>query len=106
MSDKKIIRLLKIVMSIGISLILIGVYFHMFNETIENMGVTGIVISACFVAIGMIMSLPTKMFLTFVLVKREQQHLDAAKQDRTNRAGTTNTECKADNNAELNKSGA
>jgi hypothetical protein len=45
----------------------------MFNETIENMGVTGILISACLVAVGMIMSLPTKMFLTFLLVKREQE---------------------------------
>jgi len=37
------------------------------------MGVTGIIISACCVAIGMAMSLPTKMYLTFVLVKREQE---------------------------------
>jgi hypothetical protein len=73
MSDVAIIRLLKIVMVCGICLILLGVYFHMFNETIENMGVSGILISACLVAFGMIMSLPTKMFLTFLLVKREQQ---------------------------------
>jgi hypothetical protein len=43
------------------------------------MGVTGIVISACTVAIGMIMSLPTKMFLTFLLVKREQEQNKQAK---------------------------
>lgn len=73
MSDKALIRLLKIVMGIGISLILLGVYFHMYSTTIEEMGVTGMIISACCVAIGMIMSLPTKMFLTFVLVKREQE---------------------------------
>lgn len=73
MSDKALIRLLKIIMGIGISLILLGVYFHMYSTTIEEMGVTGMVISACCVAIGMIMSLPTKMFLTFVLVKREQE---------------------------------
>ena len=59
-------------MSIGISLILAGVYCHMYSETIEQMGVTGIVISACLVAIGMILSLPTKMYLTFILVKREE----------------------------------
>ncbi|WP_395345097.1 hypothetical protein PN836_009675 [Ningiella sp. W23] len=73
LSDTTIIRTLKIVMSIGIVFILLGVYFHMFNETIEEMGVTGILISAIFVALGMIMSLPTKMFLTFVLVNREQE---------------------------------
>ena len=72
MTDKQLILLLKIIMSIGISLILAGVYCHMYSETIEQMGVTGIVISACLVAIGMILSLPTKMYLTFILVKREE----------------------------------
>ena len=72
MTDQKLILLLKIIMSIGISLILAGVYCHMYSETIEQMGVIGIVISACLVAIGMILSLPTKMYLTFVLVKREE----------------------------------
>jgi hypothetical protein len=71
MSSKKLILTLKIVMVFGISLILLGVYFHLFSETIEEMGVNGIIISAGCVAIGMAMSLPTKMFLTFVLVKRE-----------------------------------
>lgn len=71
MTDKKIILTLKVVMTIGISLILLGVYFHLFNQTIEYMGVNGIIISAGCVAIGMALSLPTKMFLTFLLVKRE-----------------------------------
>ena len=72
MTDQKLILLLKIIMSLGISLILAGIYCHMYSETIEQMGVTGIVISACLVAIGMILSLPTKMYLTFILVKREE----------------------------------
>ncbi|WP_296043585.1 hypothetical protein [uncultured Alteromonas sp.] len=81
MTDHKLILLLKVIMTIGISLILAGVYCHMYSDTIEEMGVTGIVISACLVAIGMILSLPTKMYLTFVLVKREEDRkvLDQAK---------------------------
>lgn len=71
MTDKTLILWLKIIMTVGICLILAGVYCHMYSETIEAMGVTGIVISACLVAVGMIMSLPTKMYLTFILVKRE-----------------------------------
>jgi hypothetical protein len=35
------------------------------------MGTTGILISATCVAFGIILSLPTKMFITFLLVKRE-----------------------------------
>ena len=72
MSDQSLIRLLKIVMSVGISLILLGIYLHNFNPTIEAMGVTGIIISAVCVALGMVMSLPTKMYLTFLLVRREE----------------------------------
>lgn len=71
MTDKKIILILKIVITAGISLILLGVYFHLFSQTIEDMGVNGIIISAGCVAVGMALSLPTKMFLTFLLVKRE-----------------------------------
>lgn len=72
MTDKKLILLLKIIMSIGISMIFAGMYCHMYSNAIEEMGVTGIVISACLVATGMILSLPTKMYLTFILVKREE----------------------------------
>jgi hypothetical protein len=74
MSDKKVILTLKIIIVIGLSLISLGIYFHLFSETIEEMGVNGIIISAACVAIGMALSLPTKMFLTFVLVKREQEN--------------------------------
>lgn len=79
MSNKKLVLVLKIIMTFGLSLILLGVYFHMFNHTIEEMGVNGIIISAACVAIGMAMSLPTKMFLTFVLVKREQEQHEQAR---------------------------
>ncbi|MFT6269214.1 MAG: putative membrane protein [Alphaproteobacteria bacterium] len=72
-ADDILIRILQIVMVSGLFLILLGIYFHMYSDTIKTMGVTGMVISSCCVAIGMIMSLPTKMYITFVLVNREQQ---------------------------------
>jgi hypothetical protein len=68
MSDNKIIRLLKRVMVLGILLILTGIYLHMYEPRIEAMGVTGILISAGCVAFGMIFSIPTKIFITFLLV--------------------------------------
>lgn len=77
MTDKQLLTLLKTVMAIGISLIALGVWCHLGSETIEAMGVTGIVISACLVAIGMILSLPTKMYITFMLVKMEEDHRKA-----------------------------
>ena len=70
MTDKKVIRLLKIVMVIGFSLILIGAYLHLSDYT-KSMGVKGILLSAGCIAVGMVMSLPTKMYLTFVFMNRE-----------------------------------
>nr|WP_275659440.1 hypothetical protein [Shewanella insulae] len=70
-TDDKLIRLLKVCIVIGLSLILLGIYLHNFSDTMEGMGVTGIIISAVCVALGMVLSLPTKMYLTFILVKRE-----------------------------------
>lgn len=71
MSEQKLITLLKISIGIGLSLILLGIYFHNFSDYMESLGVTGIIISAVCIAFGLIFSLPTKMYLTFVLVKRE-----------------------------------
>lgn len=71
MTDKKLMLILKTCITIGILLILLGVYLHNFSEMIEAMGVKGIIISAMCIALGMILSLPTKMYLTFILVKRE-----------------------------------
>ena len=73
MNNHQLLILLKVIMTIGLCLIGLGVYLHMFSETMHEMGVTGIVISACCVAIGMIMSLPTKMYITFILVQREAE---------------------------------
>ena len=71
MTDKKILLILKICITIGILLILLGIYLHNFSDMIEAMGVNGIIISAMCIALGMILSLPTKMYLTFILVKQE-----------------------------------
>ena len=73
MSERNLIKLLKISIGIGLCLLLLGIYLHNFNEYIESLGVTGIIISAVCIAFGLIFSLPTKMFLTFVLVKREAE---------------------------------
>jgi len=71
MSEQRLVTLLKISISIGISLLLLGVYFHNFSDYMESLGVTGIIISAVCIALGLVFSLPTKMYLTFLLVKRE-----------------------------------
>jgi hypothetical protein len=71
MSELRLIQLLKISIGIGLSLLILGVYLHNFSDYMESLGVTGIIISAVCIAFGLIFSLPTKMYLTFLLVKRE-----------------------------------
>ncbi len=71
MSERKLIFLLKLSIAIGLCLLLLGIYLHNFSNYIESLGVTGIIISALCIALGLIFSLPTKMYLTFLLVKRE-----------------------------------
>ncbi|GAA5191151.1 hypothetical protein [Ferrimonas gelatinilytica] len=71
MTDAKLVVILKCCIASGLLLILLGIYLHNFSDSIDAMGVTGIIISAVCVAVGMALSLPTKMYLTFILVKRE-----------------------------------
>ncbi|QFU24154.1 hypothetical protein FM038_019710 [Shewanella eurypsychrophilus] len=71
MTDDKLVLILKCSICVGICLISLGIYLHNFSEMMEEMGVTGIIISAVCVAFGMALSLPTKMYLTFILVQRE-----------------------------------
>lgn len=71
MPEETLIKLLKISIAIGLSLLALGIYLHNFSYYMESLGVTGIIISAVCIAFGLIFSLPTKMYLTFLLVKRE-----------------------------------
>lgn len=71
MSEQRLITLLKISIGIGLTLLILGIYLHNFSDYMESLGVTGIIISAVCIAVGLIFSLPTKMYLTFLLVKRE-----------------------------------
>lgn len=73
MTDKKLITILKIVIVIGLCLLLLGHYLLSYANLPEKMGVTGIVISAGCIALGLVCSLPTKMYLTFVIMKRENE---------------------------------
>ena len=71
MTEERLIFLLKTSICIGLFLILLGIYFHLYSDYMEGLGVTGIIISAVCIAVGMIFSLPTKMYLTLVLMRRE-----------------------------------
>ena len=73
MTDKQLITCLKVIIIIGLCLLLLGHYFMSYANLPETMGIKGILISAGCIAFGLILSLPTKMYLTFVLMKRENE---------------------------------
>ena len=71
MTQNTLLNMLKISITIGLCLIALGIYLHFFSEKMHQLGATGIIISATCIAIGLIFSLPTKIFLTILLMKRE-----------------------------------
>ncbi|MDE3273705.1 hypothetical protein [Pseudoalteromonas sp. G4] len=73
MSEKKLITLLKIVIVLGLCLIGLGYYLINVAHIEQSMGVTGMMIGGSCYAFGIILSLPTKMYLTFIWVTAEQR---------------------------------
>lgn len=80
MNDEKLIKILKVCIVIGICLLLLGHYLISYTNISQTMGPLGMVLSAGCVALGLIFSLPTKMYLTFLLVKRENEQEAQAKE--------------------------
>lgn len=74
MTDQLTIRLLKTAMFCGITLILFGHYLWVVAQIHLTMGVHGIMIIAACCALGVILSLPTKIYLTILLMAREEHH--------------------------------
>jgi len=76
------VRLIKFFILIGITLLILGYYLLLYVDLPTKMGVTGIIICACCIAFGLLFSLPTKLYLTLLLMARErgqQQKLTANK---------------------------
>jgi hypothetical protein len=67
------IKLLKVFIVIGLLLIVTG-HFIISKEWLAHLGPLGFIIGAACVAIGLICSLPTKIYLTILLMKREEPH--------------------------------
>lgn len=73
-ATKRLMFWLKLVMLSGISLIIFGHYLWVGAKLPETMGVQGIIIVALCCALGLILSLPTKIYLTLLLMQYENEH--------------------------------
>lgn len=60
-------------MVVGLCLILLGHYLLSYTSFTETYGIKGLMICGSLMAIGLILSLPTKMYLTFIFVKGENE---------------------------------
>ncbi|NOU52895.1 hypothetical protein HG263_20540 [Pseudoalteromonas sp. JBTF-M23] len=72
MPAQKQIKLLKIIIIIGLTLILTGHTLLSYN-LLTHLGPVGFAIGASCIAIGLICSLPTKIYLTILLMHRERR---------------------------------
>ena len=82
------ITALKWIMVVGILLFLGGHSVVSYSGLPETWGIKGLMLGAFMMAIGLAMSLPTKMYLTFVFVKKENERRSSkraalASQDQT-----------------------
>ena len=71
MTEQTIIRILKTFIILGICLIILGHSLLAGNYLSDSMGIHGIMISAACIAVGVLFSLPTKIYLTILLMKME-----------------------------------
>ena len=71
MTAKEQIKLLKVFIVIGLILIVTG-HFIISKEWLAHMGPLGFIIGTACIAIGLICSLPTKIYLTILLMKNEE----------------------------------
>ena len=73
MSEKSLITLLKVVIVLGLCLIGLGYFLINVAHIEQSMGISGMMIGGGCYALGLILSLPTKMYLTFIWVTAEQR---------------------------------
>lgn len=73
MQEKTLIRALKFIMILGFAIFALGHYLWIFADLPESMGVKGIIIVAACCALGLALSLPTKIYLTMLLMQWEEK---------------------------------
>ena len=74
MTEQRTIQVLKVFIILGICLILAGHYLLTSDIFGEQNSIRGIMISAICIAVGILFSLPTKIYLTIILMKLETEH--------------------------------
>jgi len=70
---------------LGITLVLVGLYLAVFTNMTTSKGTDGIFTIAGFIAGGLFVSVPAKIYLTLQLMKLNDEHVRAANEKAKNK---------------------
>lgn len=80
MNEKVLARLMYGLMLVGVSLVLTGVGLVVFSDWVTKQGVHGIALIAGLIAGGLFLSIPAKLYLTYQLMRHNDERRQALKQ--------------------------
>ena len=72
-NERTLIRLLKLSIILGFTLVALGYYLISYVNLPEKMGITGIIICAVFFAFGLLLLIPAKVYLTMRWMRAEKK---------------------------------
>ena len=81
MREARITRIMNTLMILGLLLILSAISMAVFAELQLSMGITGVLIITATFGIGLFILLPAKIYLTLMLMSREQDGNDQNSKD-------------------------
>ncbi|WP_198677265.1 hypothetical protein [Pseudidiomarina taiwanensis] len=73
MTEATQVKLLKTAMILGITLLVLGHIVLVITFSSDSIGHQGFIIGAAMSAVGIVLSLPTKIYLTLVLMEHEEK---------------------------------
>ncbi|WP_323125286.1 hypothetical protein [Pseudidiomarina terrestris] len=73
MNDATLIKLLKAAMILGVSLLIVGHIVLAVTFVDDDIGHRGFILGAAMSAVGVILSLPTKIYLTLLLMEHTEK---------------------------------
>ncbi len=77
MSEKMIRNIMFMMIAIGLTMIAVGISIIVFSDTVTTKGTDGIFTIAGFIAGGLFISVPAKIYLTLQLMKYNDEKLQA-----------------------------
>ena len=80
MNESKLNKLMLLLIVIGVTLIITGLYIAVFTDVVSTKGVNGILLIAGLIAGGLFISVPAKIFLTLQLMKYNDKKLSVRNQ--------------------------